>query len=96
MIAPFKSYQFPIEIGNSWITYPSGNSSNVFGVSPILVPAGRFFPSYAIDTRYNCGIGCDRREREWVAPLVGVVQKQITDSQLGINEIWRLIGYAMP
>ncbi len=96
IIAPFKTYHFPIQVGKTWATFPLGNTSTVLSGNPLIVPAGRFFPSYEIETRYNCGGECIHWEREWIAPSVGVVQKIIVDEQLGIIETWKLIGYAMP
>ncbi len=94
MIEPFKSYQFPIEIGNSWTTYPLGNSSEVVSLTPIITPAGRFFPCYAIETVYRNNSLITQRETDWVTPLVGSIQKTIINDELGINEHWRLIDYS--
>lgn len=94
MIEPFKSYQFPIELGNSWTTYPTGNSSEVISLTPIIVPVGRFFPCYAIETVYRNDSSITQRETDWITPSVGSIQKTIINDELGINEHWRLIDYS--
>lgn len=94
MIEPFKSYEFPIEIGDSWVTYPIGNSSVVGSATLLLLSGERFFPCYPITTNYICGDGCIHYEMEWVCPLIGIVQKKVYASHLGIDELWRLIDYS--
>ena len=96
MAEPYKQYQFPIEIGNSWTIYPSENRSEVLSASSILTPIGRFFPCYRIETNYNCGNECLNREIELVCPDIGIVTKTILDGEHGIRETWRLIDYYNP
>ena len=96
MIEPFKSYQFPIELGNNWTTYPTGNSSTVLFATPLTIPAGRFFPCYAIETVYRNDSSVTQREIDWITPSVGSIQKTIINENLGIDENWRLIDYSNP
>ncbi len=97
MIEPFKSFEFPLEIGKQWTTYPIGNISRINSITPILsISEERFFPCYAIETIYNCGDTCYTRETDWVCPEIGIVQKHTYFIDGTSNNLWRLIEYSNP
>ncbi len=91
----YKSFLFPISIGNSWVTFPFENTTEVLIATTVETSAGRFSPCYALRTVYNCD-DCTNEEIDWIYPSIGIVQKRIYNSQLGINETWTLIDYSNP
>ncbi len=91
----YKSFQFPITIGNKWVTFPFENETEVVFATTVETSAGRFSPSYALRTVYNCD-DCTHEEIDYIYPSIGIVYKRIYIPHLGINETWKLINYSNP
>ena len=93
MIAPYKTYQFPLEYNKFWITYPIGSVSQVLTIQPIITLAGRFFPTYQVQTLTDDSTSSAVNiENDWLSPDIGLVMWNISKPSEEIHESWRLIN----
>ncbi len=93
---------FPLEVGNTWTTYPFDTQNRVVSKDFIETQAGNFHKAYQIEDWYWCGDECGHIEHSWYSRTVGLVYRDRYMSEYYIggdstvvhfDETWDLKSY---
>jgi len=92
----FKTYKFPLNVGEYWIGIQPQDTSRVIGKGNISVIAGAFNNNYIIERKVQFIPNGFLYEKEYFLPNVGVITR--VHQNLGgeyFSQYWELVAYSI-